>query len=804
MLPEGRRRSDSTSGNGGAFLASEVMLLTYHLSQISKEDILSYNLDRLNISPSIPPRHSTGSSASARSTGHIVRLHDRLQRHLEETTLRLLTECADLEVVDIDTNRIAQELERFCVNRGSVSLRRLKGMLYTGMQCFERLPATLQLLLYLKDSAEPPSTRSPLHRSIGSSDVSALPSTTSRKPETHIHEVSPQQSDETIESSDDSSAYSSAASSPYESPEDIASSSDVRPKASGGHGDTVSSSVVTDRFEFTEIDEDDLVSDILFVLQGIEGRFIKRAANGSFTLTTFRQVSRGVRQLTERICVLGKIYNSIIDAKPSSGLIAQALYQGVMDEVHQYNHLLNMMVTSRNNERLSLKRLYILVHQPYNRMRLLHLALVGSPSNSIDHIFELYCTRGDAMGRELYSELLRKCMIPYLEILLRWVYFGDLEDMSGVFFVRHVDGHYRLLSHKVPKFMSQPLADLCFDAGCCSRYFKQLKNGIYTRATVDIPGLLNKLCPQSASWSIFVTVQLLSDMVRSIETSTELVRELVVKHDLGGYISRVCGHLGMAYLGADPTSPEFDDFECTKEYGFDIYVPKFSFPLALVLEDEKETRELYINSFRMEFLLQRTLKVLSICWKEYSWNSRSSFGALELSRRMIWINLCRNEMSHFVNMLQKSRNVPYILDRLVQRVSSRDYPPPGTSLNDLRKECSSAFSRLHTDNFLEIMEILESIVDYCKFVLQLFNCNIMQQLRVLVCEGASPSSLIDYIHNNVVTNDIMKISSSYAKRFRESVLLLLHRLSCQDPDHRRFGSILDYNHFYRLLSVIES
>ncbi|EDO05724.1 Spc97 / Spc98 family protein [Babesia bovis T2Bo] len=768
MQSEGRRHYDSRGVVGGAFLASDVMLLTYHLSQISKDDILLYKLDRLNLLPV----DSSSNDVPRSSSGHIIRLHDRLQCHLEETTLRLLSEYANLELVDIDTNRIAQELEHFCVDRSSISLRRLKAMLYTGMRCFNRLPATLQLLLSLKDTAEKPPVSCPIRDAEG--------------PVFHdTGDCASNVPDEATSSSDDG----------MDSCEDVPATT-----PEPGH---VSSSVITDRFEFSEIDEDDLVSDILFVVQGIEGRFIKRGVDGTFSLTSRRQVSRGVRQLTNRMCSLGLLYNSIMDFRPSSGAISQALHQAVMDEVHQYNHLINMLVTSRANDRLTLRRLYVLLQQPYNRMRLLYMALGTSSVRCIDRIFDLYCSRGDAMGRELYSELLRKCMISFLEILLRWVYYGELDDVSGVFFVGHTEGRYNIISCNIPTFISPSLAELCFDTGCCSKYYFELspRSG---RGTVDITGFLKQLCPASTSWSIFVTIQQLSGLVRSIDTSVALVRELVLRHDLSGYLRRISDHLSLVHLGGDPLHPVFDDFECNKDFGFDMYVPRFSFPVSLVFNDVQAIRDLYINSFRMEFLLQRTLKLLSLCWKEYSVYSRYCLGSLDLSRRMIWINLCRNEMSHFANMLQKSRNVPYILDSFIRRVSSRDYPPAGTTLKDLRDEWSATFGRLEMSNFLEVMEILESIVDYCKFALHLFNRGMMRELRDLVCDNASPSVLTEFIHGHIVTNEVMDVFRGYAKRFRESVILLLHRLSCENTDSRMFGVILDYNNFYRLLSAIES
>ncbi|CDR97794.1 hypothetical protein, conserved [Babesia bigemina] len=773
------------------------MLLAYHLSQINKDDIVLYNLDTLNTSRSLNSAGGGSVSGSARSTGHIVRLHASLQRHLEETTMRLLAECAELEVVEIDTNRIARDLELFCVDRSNVSLRRLKGLLYAGMQSFERLPASLQLLLHLKDGGGPIRMRtSPMLRDeLGEDSLPPSPLSQHSPPTATAASPAPSQPIEVAPSSDGSSGYAS--------PETIDSDPALSPAAGVQAEDPVASRVVTDRFEFAEIDEADLVSDLLFVLQGIEGRFIKRGAHGRFILTSSRKVSRGVRQLTERICSLGEVYNRIVDAKMPPGLISQALYQGVMDEVHQYNRLVNMLVSSRSTEPLSLRRLYVWVQQPYARMRLLHSALGLPQGFTIDGIFDLYCGRGDTMGRELYCELLRKCMVPYLELLLHWVYFGELEDACGVFFVRRVQGHYRLAPSKVPKFMPRSLAELCFEVGCCGSYYSQLKNGRPLKASVDIPGVLRQLCPEGQPWSVFVTVQRLCTLVRSVDTGAVLLQELVGKHDLCGYLRRVKGHLAMEHLGSDPSAPEFDDFECNAEYGFDIYVPKFSFPLALILEDEKEAREAYIISFRLEFVLQRALKILSISWSEYAWHSRCSHGSLELSRRLSWINLCRNEMSHFANVLQGSRSVQYVLDQLIRRVSSRDYPYGGATLADLRSSFSDVLACFRASNFLEIMDILESIVDFCKLVPRLFNRGSMQQLRSLVREGASPADITHFIHQNIATDDLMKVMSRYAERFRESVLLLLHRLSCQDSERRRFAAIMDYNNFYRLLSVIE-
>ncbi|KAK1937705.1 hypothetical protein X943_004014 [Babesia divergens] len=797
MVVSNRSRSEPEAARGGAFLASEVMLLAYHLSRISKEDILLYKLDRLSLSSSEPLDRSGGVGSGARSTSHIVRLHSSLQRHLEKTTMRLLAECADIDVVDIDIHRIARELEMFCVDNASVSLRRLKAMLYTGMQHFDRLAACLQLLLHLKDGGGPPA--------LGGSPMAAEDAMD------YMPEQSPASHKDDFKDVQQAPSPSVSDSSPFTAEEYTAASPDDRVSASVASQsgerpgeDSLTSRIITDRFEFAEIEESDLVSDILFVLQGVEGRFIKRDFYGRFTLTCDRKVSRGVRQLTNRICLLGQLYNNIVNAKVPSGLISQALYQAVMEQIHQYNRLVNLLVSGRTTEPLTLRTLYVWVQQPYTRMRLLSFALDGSLGFSLDHVFGLYCSRGDAMGRELYNELLRKCMIPYLEMLLKWVYFGELHDVSGVFFVKKVKDCYQLSLSKVPKFMSSSFARLCFDLGCCGSYCSQLKLTSAMKGTTDIMGMINKLCPEGPSWSPFVTVQRLDTILHSIDTSSKLAKLLINEYDFPGYMRRVQKHLGMECLVGDPNSEVFSDFELTKEYGFDIYVPMFSFPMNLVLDDENFNREMYISNFRLDFLLERSLKLLSICWNEYCWSSRCSHGSLDLSKRFHWINLCRNEMSHFCHVLQSGRSVQFVLRRFIASLSELGSVGSTVTLKDLRSEYSRALSRLQIDNFLETMEILECIVDYCKLVPRLFNRGSMQELRSLVREGASPSSIVDFIHSSIVTDEVMRALSHHARRFRDNLMALLHRVNSGDTEKRRVGTILDYNNFYRLLSVVQT
>ncbi|KAK1441747.1 gamma tubulin complex like protein [Babesia gibsoni] len=775
------------------------MLLAYHLSQINKEDILQYKLDRLRLAPDESLDSTDGIRAASRSTSHIVQLHRRLQRHLEERTITLLADCADLDPVEIDTNRIAADLEACCLENSSISLRRLKGMLYTGMQHFRRLPACLHLLLELKDNKEepakmtPPPKISPAPKKTEKAERVKSVKSAKRTPRRKKAEPVPAES---------SSDYSMETEEEDMSEDDIVSDSPSTPSVEMEPEKPEVSRVVTDRFEFAEIDEQDLVTDILFVIQGLEGRFIKRDKHGRFSLTSERKVSKGVRQLTNRICSLGQLYNSIINAALPSGIITHTLYQAVMDQIHQYNRLVNLLTSGRNNEPLNLRQLYVWVQQPYTRMRLLAVALDGAHGFSVDRIFTLYCSRGDAMGRELYNELLRKCMIPYLEVLLNWIYFGELQDSSGMFFVKKSKDRYKLSPSKVPKFIPSPLALACYEVGRCGSYCTQLKSKLHMKGEVDVPRLINQLCEEGPSWSIYVTAQRLGDIVRSIDSSKQLAQILINEHSLLGYIDRIKSHLALEHLVEDPDSEVFDDFEITKDYGFDIYVPKFNFPLNLILEDEKLNRETYIRNFRLNFLLERTLKVLSICWSEYSWNSRLSKGSLDLSRRLNWINICRNEMSHFCHVLQSGRNTQFLLERFTSPKGVTSVSP--LTLRNIQEGYSALLSSMQPGNFLEVMEILECIVDYCKLVPRLFNKGAMQQLSSLVRDRQTPASIVDFIHNNIATSDMMKVLAHHAHRFRENVMLLLTTLAKQDADRRRFGAIVDYNHFYRLISVVET
>jgi gamma-tubulin complex component 3 len=121
----------------------------------------------------------------------------------------------------------------------------------------------------------------------------------------------------------------------------------------------------------------------------------------------------------------------------------------VKDELVDFYRLIAMLqnnLFSNNSEPerfsvigLSLKRLYVWVLEPLQRLRLVHIlldtckelrggALISALSRYLDH--------GDPFVQEFILKLLPKVSLPYFETLFGWITGGELRDPFAEFLVK--------------------------------------------------------------------------------------------------------------------------------------------------------------------------------------------------------------------------------------------------------------------------------------------------------------------------------------------------------------------------------
>lgn len=251
--------------------------------------------------------------------------------------------------------------------------------------------------------------------------------------------------------------------------------------------------------EESEVSESALVRDILYVSQGIDGRYVKfDEKSDSYELLESLKVPRSTRILVRKLAELGflfrKVRNYINDSMTrfvaeEVGTVGQAFASALQDELSDYYKLLAVLESQSMNpipmtgsdsgspaNYLSLRRLAVWLAEPMVRMRLMAVlvdrcrdlrggAMAGAIHGQAQH--------GDPLVQEFMGRLLRRVCSPLFEMVRSWVLEGELEDVFHEFFIisQPVKAEslwregYRIQSSMLPSFISPVLAQRILRTG---------------------------------------------------------------------------------------------------------------------------------------------------------------------------------------------------------------------------------------------------------------------------------------------------------------------------------------------------
>ncbi|XP_076900942.1 gamma-tubulin complex component 3-like [Bidens hawaiensis] len=257
--------------------------------------------------------------------------------------------------------------------------------------------------------------------------------------------------------------------------------------------------------EENDVSENELVSDVLSVCQGIDGRYVKFDDNiDSFVLLKSIKVPRGSRIMVHKLCELGWLFRKVDRhvCDNMSGLVAKSFRVALQDELVEYHKLLKVLRSQSLNPipllgfgsesvsskgYLSLRRLAVWLVEPTVKMRRMAV-IVDSCKNlkggEIAGTIHLHAQHGDRLSHDLMKRLLFKVSSPVYEMVRRWVIEGDLQDLHSEFFISEQsvereylwrDG-YRINYRMLPSFIPKSLANRILRTGksinflkvCCS------------------------------------------------------------------------------------------------------------------------------------------------------------------------------------------------------------------------------------------------------------------------------------------------------------------------------------------------
>ncbi|XP_053170391.1 gamma-tubulin complex component 3 isoform X2 [Scomber japonicus] len=237
-----------------------------------------------------------------------------------------------------------------------------------------------------------------------------------------------------------------------------------------------------------EVSEALLVRDILYVFQGIDGKFIKMSAQDNcYKIDSKVVLCKSLRDTSSRLAELGWLHNKVrkyTDARSldrAFGLVGQSFCSSLHQELKEYYRLLSVLhsqlqvedeqgVTVCTESSLTLRRLLVWMYDPKVRLKTL-AALVdycqGRKGGELASAVHAYGRTGDPQMRALVQHILSLVSHPILNFLYRWIYDGELEDTYHEFFVasdpnvktdRLWHDKYSLRKSMIPSFITMDQA----------------------------------------------------------------------------------------------------------------------------------------------------------------------------------------------------------------------------------------------------------------------------------------------------------------------------------------------------------
>ncbi|CEG44915.1 gamma-tubulin complex component 2 [Plasmopara halstedii] len=245
------------------------------------------------------------------------------------------------------------------------------------------------------------------------------------------------------------------------------------------------------------VQETIILDDLLYVLLGVEGRYIQLAVTETRavkTNQTVRSFKFGLSQpgmdpslltLSSRCLPLGEFYlKSIVYIEEFSryeyGQVSHAFCAALKMLIKEYKIMIGQLEhQSRNaDDHLTIQKLWYNVQPSLRTMEMLSLLVDncrttiggGSLLSEIQRIMSSLA--GDSNARKVFSFLLERASVPYLKMVERWIYHGDLVDPYDEFMIRRDDqvskedvqdnpystywqSRYTIRTSQVPLFLSR-------------------------------------------------------------------------------------------------------------------------------------------------------------------------------------------------------------------------------------------------------------------------------------------------------------------------------------------------------------
>ena len=265
------------------------------------------------------------------------------------------------------------------------------------------------------------------------------------------------------------------------------------------------------------ITEKDLINDLLFVFEGINGKYIAYdAEEDAYVLNKIIPWNEDIYNIVNSLSEIGWLYKKIkmyLDFYKESNIQSQfikSFVNALQNELNNYFKLIsffrklnseqnmNNNMNDKRSQNLNLKNIVLWTLVPKETLKWL-----ASCCES------LHSLKGTSVLSQIYSfvhyggcnnylnNILNEVSKPFILFVLNWIKYGDLQDLNKEFFVDILTGikdddiwnlQYQLVGKNVPNFMKREPTIKIFEAGKCIHFIRN-----YCQENYNLSNLKNIL-----------------------------------------------------------------------------------------------------------------------------------------------------------------------------------------------------------------------------------------------------------------------------------------------------------------------
>jgi hypothetical protein len=268
------------------------------------------------------------------------------------------------------------------------------------------------------------------------------------------------------------------------------------------------------------ITEKDIINDLLFVFEGINGKYIAYdAAEDAYILNKLIPWSEEIYNIVNSLCEIGWLYKKIklyLDYYKGSNIQSQfikSFIYSIQNELNDFFKLISFLRklnsnpninNGRKSQNLNLKNIVLWTLVPKETLKWMAACCEAlHPLKGTSVLSQIYSFVHYGGCNKHLNNILNEVSKPFNNFVINWIKYGDLQDPNKEFFVDILSGikdddiwnlQYQLIGKNVPNFMKREPTIKIFEVGKCIHFIRNYCQENYNLSNLKIIliNLINK------------------------------------------------------------------------------------------------------------------------------------------------------------------------------------------------------------------------------------------------------------------------------------------------------------------------